>query len=342
LNTGNLDIIITHYREPWSVGKQQFDMLAQQRLVDFRNVGVILVNDGEENELPADCFQGYPYEISQMSIPKGGVSKARNAGLDASNADWVMFCDFDDCFMNIYGLYLIFCAMEEGRYDTIWSHFAEETLDRDGKIVIVQHDRDWVFIHGKVHRRQYLVENGIRFNEKLTVHEDCFFNTFAQKCTTEDRIGEIKTQYYLWKWNPNSVVRKSQGRDFILDTYDHLMRQRIAVTEEMLRRGMTAEAKATIIKTVTDCFYDFQQQTWKSLENRPAVNRAERWFAAYLKRYAEIYMHTDALAISKVAKASRDLALAKGNFFIESLTIGQWLKHIVDDVKPVSREEQNV
>lgn len=317
-------------------------MLAQQRLIDFDNVGVILVNDGEENALPDECFDGYPFEVCQMSIPKGGVSRARNAGLDASTADWVMFCDFDDSFMNVYGLYLIFCAMAEDKYDTIWSHFVEETLDSEQKIVLVQHDRDWVFIHGKIHRRQYLVDNNIRFNEKLTIHEDCFFNTFAQKCTTEDRVGEIKTQYYIWKWNPSSVVRRNKNRDFILDTYDHLIRQRIAVTEEMRRRGMLEEMKLTVIKTITDCFYDFQQQTWKKLENTPAVNRAERWFAAYLKRYAEIYVHTDVLTISRVANASRQKALNSGNFFMETMSIGQWFKHIVQDVRPIPVDEQNV
>ena len=319
-----------------------WEMLSQQRLIDFRDVGVILVNDGEENALPDECFDGYPFWTNQISIPHGGVSRARNAGLDASDADWVMFCDFDDSFMTVYGLYLIFCAMNEGKYDTIWSHFVEETLDREQKLVLVQHDRDWVFIHGKIHRRQYLLDNGIRFNEKLTIHEDCFFNTFAQKCTSEDRVGEIKTQFYIWKWNPESVVRRGGDRDFILDTYDHLIRQRIAVTEEMRKRQMYAEMKATVVKTITDCFYDFQQQTWKELKNAPAVKRAERWVAAYLKRYAEIYAKTDSLTISKVAQASRQAYLARGNFLLESMTMGQWFKHIVQDVRPIPVEEQNV
>ena len=117
-------------------------MLAMQRMVNFDDVGVILVNDGEENELPKECFDGYPFSICQMSIPKGGVSKARNAGLDASSADWVMFCDFDDCFSNIYGLYLIFCAMNEDKYDTIWSNFTEETKDNEGRLVLVPHGRE--------------------------------------------------------------------------------------------------------------------------------------------------------------------------------------------------------
>ena len=122
-----LDIIITHYKESWETGKPMFDMLAMQREVNFNEVTVILVNDGEENALPNELFDGYPFEVCQISIPKGNVSKARNAGLDASIADWVMFCDFDDCFSSIFGLYLLFCGIKEDKYDVIWSHFTEET-----------------------------------------------------------------------------------------------------------------------------------------------------------------------------------------------------------------------
>ena len=160
----NLDIIVTHYKEPWIVGKGLFDSIAMQRMVNFDDIRVILVNDGEENAFAELNPYEYPFIIQQMSIPHGGVSKARNAGLDASDADWVMFCDFDDGFSNIYGLYLIFCAMNEDKYDTLWSCFTEETKDENGKMVLVNHDRDWVFIHGKAHRRQYLVDKGIRFH----------------------------------------------------------------------------------------------------------------------------------------------------------------------------------
>ena len=150
IDTGSLDLIVTHYKEPWELGKPMFDVLALQRNIDFKDVSVILVNDGEENALPAECFEGYPYEIHQISIPHGGVSRARNAGLDASVADWVMFCDFDDSFSSLFGLHLIFAAMQEDSCDTLWSCFTEEALGDDGIVHLVAHERDYVFVHGLV------------------------------------------------------------------------------------------------------------------------------------------------------------------------------------------------
>lgn len=319
-----------------------FDMLSMQRLVDFDSVGVILVNDGEGNELPAECFEGYPFSICQMSIPKGGVSKARNAGLDASNADWVMFCDFDDCFSSIYGLYLIFCAMAEDKYDTLWSSFTEETMNGEGKLVLVSHGRDFVFVHGKAHRRQFLVDNGIRFHEKLTIHEDCFFNTVVQAVAAEDRVGSIQTPFYLWKWNDNSVVRNGRDEDYVLSTYDHLIRQKIAITEEFIRRGMEKETMTIVVKTVIDCYYDCQQSTWRLPKNKELVRKAENWFAAYLKRYANLYIKADIKMVAGFAKSCREHTLTKGTFFMEAETLKEFLERIMREAKPIPKWDQNV
>lgn len=339
---GTLDLIVTHYKEPWEVGKNLFDMIAMQRQVDFNDISVILVNDGEGNELPEFLFKGYPYTVNQLSIPHGGVSKARNAGLDASNADWVMFCDFDDSFSSVFGLHLIFCAMNEDKYDTLWSCFTEETMDKDGRIHLVAHERDWVFIHGKAHRRQYLVDNEIRFHEKLTIHEDVYFTILTQTLTEPERIGSIRTPFYLWKWNGNSVVRKDNAEDFILLTYDHLIRQRIALTEELIRRDRPADVIGTVVKTVLDAYYDCQQSTWRTEKNHDLLVKAENWFAAYLKRYANYYVKANIQQIAAMAKASRDNALKKGTFYMEAQTLSQWLDHIMKDRRPVSIGKQNV
>jgi len=337
----NLDIIVTHYKEPWVVGKKLFDSIEIQECVNFDDIRVILVNDGEENAMEIHPY-AYPYMIHQMSIPKGGVSKARNAGLDASDADWVMFCDFDDCFSSIFALHMIFCAMNEGKYDTLCAAFTEETHNANGEIVLVSHEKDLVFIHGKAHRRQYLVENNIRFNEKLTIHEDVFFNMLAQKVAKPERIASIKTPIYCWRWNPNSVVRKDNADDYILLTYDHLIRQRIALTEEFMKREMNEMVMITVVKTIVDGYYDFQQHTWRTPDKKELVRKAENWFASYLKRYAGLYCKADTKTIAGMMRSSRENTLQKGTFLIEAETMHDFLQRIMDTAKPIPRWEQNI
>ena len=338
----NLDIIVTHYKEPWEVGKKLFDSIAMQELVNFDDIRVLLVNDGEENEFKELHPYGYPFIIHQMSIPKGGVSKARNAGLDQSDADWVMFCDFDDCFSSIFALHMIFCAMNEDKYDTLWSSFTEETKDPQGNLVLVAHEHDYVFIHGKAHRRQFLVENNIRFHDKLTIHEDVYFNMIAQRVAKPERIASIKTPIYCWRWNPNSVVRKDGADDYILLTYDHLIRQRIALTEAFMERGMNEMLMITVVKTVVDAFYDSQQISWKDPKNKELVRKAENWIASYLKRYAGLYCKADSKSIAGMVKSSRENQLKKGTFLIETETLSQFLDRIINTAKPIPKWEQNV
>ena len=51
------------------------------------------------------------------------------------------------------------------------------------QIVYVNRDMDSTFVHGKVHRRRYLLKNKIRWNDNLTIHEDSYFNILCQNLT---------------------------------------------------------------------------------------------------------------------------------------------------------------
>ena len=99
-----LDIIVPHCREPWATGKKFFDMLALQRGIDFDEIRVILAQDGEEGRIPFIKYMRYPFQITEKVIPHGGVSAARNAGIDLSGAVWVAFCDFDDMYSSALSL----------------------------------------------------------------------------------------------------------------------------------------------------------------------------------------------------------------------------------------------
>lgn len=338
LDTGKLDLIVTHYRSPWSLGKPLFDMVAAQRNVDFNEVGVILVNDGEESRLPDELFAEYPFRVTNLTIPHGGVSRARNAGLDESDAEWVMLCDFDDQFSMVTALQIIFSAIEDWGKDAdlFWCPFLEELKVPDGSIKLVTHGDDYVFIHGKVFNRNFLVENNIRFCDRLTLHEDVFFVKIARITAKEERQRKIPASYWLWCWNPDSVGRK-YGDDFMLHTYDHLMKQRCEMVEEHLRRGQRDDAVVSVAKTVVDAYYDAQLAVWK--KQKDWYDRFERWFCGFFKLYAKMYAECDVRMTAALAAGSRENRIKEGTFLMETVTMGDWLKHIMNDVEPVSREE---
>lgn len=64
----------------------------------YENLEILLVNDGSRDESLSLCreYAASDSRIRVIDKPNGGVSSARNAGLDAARGDFVLFCDSDD------------------------------------------------------------------------------------------------------------------------------------------------------------------------------------------------------------------------------------------------------
>jgi glycosyltransferase involved in cell wall biosynthesis len=170
-----LQILIPQYKETEEIIKPMLDSLVVQQSVDFKEFGVIIVNDGTDVKLSTDFLKSYPYQIDYYQAPHRGVSATRNTCLDYASADYVMFCDADDMFLSACGLYLIFREIDAG-FDTLSCKFVEEGRTADGTVVYINKENDCTFVHGKIHRRQYLIDNDIRWDPNLTIHEDSYFN----------------------------------------------------------------------------------------------------------------------------------------------------------------------
>ena len=153
-----LQFLVPQYKETDEVIKPLLDSIALQQNIPFDEIGVVICNDGSDVFLSDDFLSGYPFKVEYHKEPHRGVSGTRNACLDYASADYVMFCDADDMFYNICGLWILFREMEFG-FDSLVSMFVEETRRPDTKAVeYINHEMDSTFVHGKVHRRKYLLE----------------------------------------------------------------------------------------------------------------------------------------------------------------------------------------
>ena len=106
-----LQILIPQYEETDEIIKPLLDSIAIQQNVDFNEIGVIIVNDGSNIHLTEDFLKSYPFEIEYILNEHKGVSATRQAALDHATADYVMFCDADDMFCNVCGLWIVFREM---------------------------------------------------------------------------------------------------------------------------------------------------------------------------------------------------------------------------------------
>jgi len=318
-----LSFVVTHYNEPWSVCEPWFNSVKDQLGVDFNDIEVLFVEDGGD-AIDEDLFIGYPFTVKTFNYGHKGVSASRNIGLDNATGDYVMFCDCDDRFISTYALHLYLKAMKLGKFDVVKSPFLEDQVI-DGELKLIRHDQDITFIHGKFYRREFLIENLVRFDEELTIHEDSYFNVIANMLA-EDRVHEMSPAVYLWKYRDESIVRKDRNC-YIYKTYDHLIKVRRAITRNLEQRERYAEMYQAISKTIMDSYYDFQRPDALKDENRELIKKAEEAFAEYYREFKDEYKNVNIKDKAQMSYLCRINAYQNG-MLIENETLKQFLTRI--------------
>ena len=96
-----LQILVPQYNETEDVITPLLKSLAIQQGIDLSEIGVIIVNDGSEVILNEEFLHSFPFSVEYIKAEHGGVSAARNRALEASTAEYVMFCDADDMFCSM-------------------------------------------------------------------------------------------------------------------------------------------------------------------------------------------------------------------------------------------------
>lgn len=342
-----LQILIPHYHETPEVIQPLLDSLAIQQNIDFHELGVIICHDGEEpgygaipNENQSkniDLEKDYPFEIKQIHIPHSGVSAARNAALDAATADYVMFCDADDMFYNACGLWMIFREIEIG-FDSLVSVFIEESripenipgnpqigqpAMKKGDITYINHEMDSTFVHGKVHKRRYLLDQNIRWNEKLTIHEDSFFNILCQNLS--QNVKYCQSPFYLWKWRDDSVCRHDPK--YILKTYRNMIDSNDALVDEFTKRKVNDKAMFYTGFMIFDAYYTMNKPEWINQENKEYRDSTEQRFSEYFLKRKNIWDNINSADKMFISNQVRTRSVMEG-MQMEAITIDDWLKHI--------------
>lgn len=317
-----LQILIPHYNESARVLEPLMNSLAIQQNVDFNEIGVIICHDGRD--IKDLKFRKYPFKIEQIRQEHSGVSAARNTCLDHAVADYVMFCDADDMFYNACGLWILFREINMGGFDSLISAFVEETrIPGTNEITYINHDMDTTFVHGKVHKRQYLIDQKIRWNPNLTIHEDSFFNILCQSLSTN--VKYCQTPFYLWKWRDDSVCRHDPK--YILKTYSNMLDSNDALIDEFIKRGLNDKVMFYTTFMIFDAYYTMNKPEWINQENKEYRNSTERRFAEYYKKHKTIWKSVPTNDKMMISNQVRNRSVMEG-MLMEAVTIDTWLKHI--------------
>ena len=164
------------------------DSLRSQSFSDFE---VWLIDDGSKDCSGKICddFARVDPRFHVIHKPNGGVSSARNSGLEQANGEWICFVDADDTVGSNYlhQLYqattykesqLIMQGFQTFLPDQIQSRSFSEHIFRSDDIYIAFHKlriHRCGFPFGKLYRTTIINEQGLRFDEQIHYAEDVMF-----------------------------------------------------------------------------------------------------------------------------------------------------------------------
>lgn len=192
----------------------------------YPNLQVIVINDGsvDNTETIVNCMADYEDRIIIVSIPNGGVSHARNIGLDIAEGDYITFVDADDyidsemyeSLVNLIQEYCVQIVHCSYRNVDDAGNIINKVGD-SGKIILQNHDEaiecllsDKLYIESLWNKLYYKgLFSNIRLNETISFYEDVLAN-FMLFDQAEQSVF-LDRSYYSYVSNKQSATHTKKG-----------------------------------------------------------------------------------------------------------------------------------
>ena len=185
------------------------DSILAQGVADLE---LLLVDDGSKDDSLAICrdYAAKDARVKVVAKPNGGVSSARNCGLDNATGEWVTFVDSDDWLAEgaLAGCLPYMAEYEIVRFATLDIFADGHTRKRKLRYAeswdeafrqVVGH-RTMIGVAGTIYRRRLFEENGVRFDTNIIYGEDWLVLATAMSHsksvkTLSDLYGYIYNRY---------------------------------------------------------------------------------------------------------------------------------------------------
>ena len=239
-----IDIIMPVYNTPIDDLKRCLSSIERQT---FKNYKVYIIDDGSFDEVRnfLDEYVRDKDEVIVKHVVNGGVSRARNIGIDSSSAEYLTFVDSDDTLEENF-LEEAFSLIKDNDLDLVIGGYNEV---KNGEVVKVRKCDDGFYIYdksnldlvmdkllsgklrednknigslptGRIYTRLYKrsVLGDLRFNSSLGMSEDTLF--MIDFMDRVKQIGLSSSIWYNYYINDYSISRRKVS-DKVIN--DHMM-----------------------------------------------------------------------------------------------------------------------
>lgn len=242
---------------------------------------LILVDDGSRDKSGAICdrYAALDDRIKVIHKENGGVSAARNSGMELAAGEYITFIDSDDYVEDSFfeAAIRMVCASHADVYisgikEEFWegntiirttaytnstagkSYSARELLEAHG------HDFPTICISGpccKLYKRSLLVEHSILFSTKLWRGEDTLFNYMVIACC-DSFVFDQKAYYHYRRESPESLF--SRYCPVLYDVYSELYKhKKMVLKKRQCAQAVCQEYERAYVYELLGCISHFFQ-----------------------------------------------------------------------------------
>lgn len=185
----------------------------------YKNLEIILVDDGSPDNCPqmCDAWAEKDSRIKVIHKSNGGLSSARNAGLDVSTGQYIVFVDSDDYISSLYCEKLYKALIDNSADLSICGVKKIYPDSKDGEVSNIQDENltqdeffdkmegfcgwCWVVAWNKLYSRKLFSE--IRYPEGKLYEDDWIIHDIIYNCK---KISTVSEALYYYVQRENSII----------------------------------------------------------------------------------------------------------------------------------------
>lgn len=279
-----ISIVVPVYRVE-NVLHYCIESILNQTYVNFE---LILVDDGSPDNSGRICDE-YAEKDKRVKVihkQNGGVSSARNEGVEVAIGEYICFVDSDDYLEKDYLETLIGTKKEYPDFDNIWCYFRtcdkydmddnndEEELSEvecySVRDIMTLHEK-WLDAgpYCKLYSREVINNNNLKFDKNLSLGEDLTFNFNYLDCTNGNILVINRFVYNYVQLSDDSLSKKYYPD--MLEIYKKLNRtmwyyiNKWNCSEEQIKKYYNA------------CFYEYEVVLRNTFSEKNVLNKKNKY-----------------------------------------------------------------
>ena len=258
---GKISIIVPVYKV-----EKELDRCVQSLLKQtYKNLEIILVDDGSPDCCPILCDQ-YAMEDERIRVihkKNGGLSDARNAGLNLATGEYVLYVDSDD-YIELDSCERLISATSDEQVDIVVGNAIMEKPDGNEKMIHSATPAGFIysakdFVEKAVcesqwyapawlnmYRREYLLRNNLYFKKGIYFED---VQMLPRVFLSAQKIACIDEVFYHYIIRENSIMTSKKDEKKKRDSIQNLIEWK-----EQFDRIQDAELRKVLYGMLLKCY----------------------------------------------------------------------------------------